>query len=169
MLTNTHGLLLGSRGRTAQELFCLSSSSKYSERPNTSWFLIHVLLWLCTIRQANANFSFLLLTVILSILQVLSAPWGDSSDYRRSKIIENSKKSQREMQAEKNIHKASKHKKSLLLEQIQPFCSYAKSRSHCTMFCWGTQGMREVYSVFNFSNKAKTLIRPFHFLKASIL
>lgn len=53
------------------------------------------------------------------------------------------KNTQRERRAECNIHKASKGKNCLLLEQTKPFCSYAKSRS-CTTFCWGTGGMREI-------------------------
>lgn len=54
-------------------------------------------------KQAKAGFSFLLLTVTLSILQVLSAPWTDSSDYRWSEIIKNWKtKSKTERGREKH-------------------------------------------------------------------
>lgn len=113
MLTNAHGLLLGSRGRTAQEPSCLSSSSKYSERLNTMRFLMHVLFWPCTTRQAKAGLSFL--TVTLRVLQELFAPWVDNSDYRRSAVIKNWKtKSKRETGKEKHPQRFKVQKVSLV-------------------------------------------------------
>lgn len=159
MLMNAHGLLLGSRGRTAQDPSCPSSSSKYSERPNTVQFWIHVLFWHCTIRQAKANFSFLLPTVTLSILQVHQGRIAQATD--GSEIIKNWKtNSKRETGWEK-------------YPQSFNFLQSAKS-----IFCWskvllqifktqkpeyyillGNTGNDRgfVYSVFNFSAKAKAL------------
>lgn len=66
------------------------------------------------------------------------------------KLWRTEKESQRERQAERKIHKASKCKKCLWLEQTKPFCSYANSRSQRTTFCWGTRGMRVIFSFIQF-------------------
>lgn len=165
---NAHGLLLGSRGRTAQDPSCLSSSPKYSERPNTMQFWIHVLLWHCTIRQAGANFSFLLLTVTLSILQVYQGQRAQATDSQ--KLSRTEKQTQREGQAERNILRASKLKKYLLLEQTKPFCSYSKPRNQNITFCWETRGMTGVLFIqFLISLLRLKLFSSFHLLKASAL
>lgn len=157
MLTNTHGLLLGSRGRTAQELSCLSSSSKYSKRPNTTRFLMHVFCFglappgkprlVSPFSQSHSAYykSFL-----------HHKQTAQTTDHQQLSRTE--KQSQRERQAKRNIHKGSKCKKCLL-EQTKPFCSFAKSRSQGTTFCWDERDF--VYSVFNSSLSLKLSLSVF--------
>lgn len=100
MLTNTHGLLLGSRGRTAQEPFCLSSS-KYSLRPNTMQFLIRALFQPCTATHAEAGFSLLLLIATQRCAEC-SLHCYQAARTTQSEIIKNWKtRSKRDKQTDK--------------------------------------------------------------------
>lgn len=169
MLTNTHGLLLGSRGRTAQELSCLSSSSKYSEKPNTMRFLIHVLFWPCTTRQAKASFSFLL----LSHTQCITSALCTVSRQLRLHMVRNYqelKNKLRERETEGNIHKASKRRKSLAGVDKALLQLFKIQKPAYYILLGNIRNDRDfVYSVFNSSTMAKAVFLPFHLLNASIL
>lgn len=158
MLMNTHGLLLGSRGRTAQDPSCLSSSPKYSERPNTMQFWIHVLFWHCTIRQAGANFSFLLLTVTLSILQVYQGQRAQAG-YRQSEIIKNWKTNSKRGTGWEKYPQSFKAQKVSFAGADKALLQLFKAQKPEYYILLGNTGNDRgfVYSVFNFSAKAKAL------------
>lgn len=157
MLTNAHGLLLGSRGRTAQNPSCLSSSSKYSERPNTMQFWIHVLFWHCTIRQVKANSSFLLLTVTLSILQVHQGQIAQATD--RAEIITNWKtNSERETGREKYPQSFEVQKVSFAGADKGLLQLFKTQKPEHYILLGNTGNDRDfVYLVFSFSAKARAL------------
>lgn len=167
MLTNAHGLLLGSRGRTAQDPSCLSSSSKYSERPNTMQFWIHVLFWHCIIRQAKANFSFLLLIATLSILQVHQGQTAQATNW--SEIMKNWKTNSKRETGREKYPQSFKVQKVSLAGADKALLQLLKTQKP-EYYCWETRGMTEILFIqFLISLLRLKLFFSFHLLKASAL